>query len=85
MFWQDGVHFVVGKVKGGPHDSCKSTHGSAEKLQEEKILRLFFMMFLIAQSTASTGKPRGKTPFVQILNPPSNNFGCVTSVNAVVH
>ena len=33
MFWQDGVHVVVGKVKGGPHDSCGNTHGSADKLR----------------------------------------------------
>ena len=39
IFWQDDVHFMVGKVKGGPHDSCGSTHGSAKKLVGRRVLR----------------------------------------------
>ena len=45
MFWKDGVHFVVDKVKDGSHDSCGTTHGGAEKSQEEKISK-FKQIFL---------------------------------------
>ena len=65
IFWEDSVDLVVGEIDGGPHDSCRSAHGSAYQLQKEEISKLkslFFVMILIAESTASTGKPKGSKP-----------------------